>query len=77
MQFFNDMFKFLFDWVGWIGADIGIVGVFRFIQAGREHDTGKQDSSLWVIATGGFLIAIGIAVASGGALKFPTFPGVS
>lgn len=72
MDFFNQLLTYGGQLLVFVGGLTAAVGIFKWISGGKSHDAQQQEGAVWVIAVGGAMCAIGLALASG-ALSFPTF----
>lgn len=72
MGFFNQLLTFGGNLLVFAGGLTAAVGVFKWISGGKSHDAQAQEGAVWVIAVGGAMCAIGVALSSG-ALAFPSF----
>ncbi len=71
MDFFNQLLTFAGNILVFAGGITAAIGVVRWISGGKSHDAQQQESSTWMLALGGAMIAIGLAIASG-IIKFPS-----
>jgi hypothetical protein len=72
MDFMNTLLSFFWGALTWGGVVTGAIGIFKWILAGHDRDGATQANTIWIIAAGVAMAAIGTAGVSGVIPAFPT-----
>lgn len=67
----NSLLTFLWSLLIFAGGIIAAIGIYRWVSGGKSHDAQAQEGAVWVIALGGAMVAIGVAMNAFG-VTFPT-----